>query len=125
MSRRGAAWLLAIPLSLTGSEAAHWLAYRIVYPDPVLRSQVLAAAGHGYLSAAPAAAALAVAVVTVSLAARVVAGRRAGTQALPSARPFLVLAPLAFALQECGEELATGHLPTLAPYAPTFLPGLA
>jgi hypothetical protein len=34
------------------------------------------------------------------------------------------VAPLAFALQECGEELATGHLPTLALYAPTFLPGL-
>src|SRR5580704_17949854 len=107
MSRRGAAWLLAIPLSLTGSECAHWLAYRIVHPDSVLRAQVLAAGGHAYLSLAPAAAALAVA-----LAARIVAGGLAGTQALPSARPFLVVAPLAFALQECGEELATGHLPT-------------
>jgi len=41
-----------------------------------------------------------------------------------AARPLLALAPLLFALQECGEMLAAGHSPFTALDAPTFLPGL-
>jgi hypothetical protein len=124
MNRRGAAWLLAVPLMLTGVECAHWLAYRIVYPDAYTRAQVLAASGHGYLSEAPTAAAVAAAIVLVALVARVAGG--GGRTAAPVALParLLALAPLAFGLQECIEELASGHSPFLAFYAPTFLPGL-
>ena len=38
--------------------------------------------------------------------------------------PFLVVSPLAFALQECSERLLVGGWPFAAVLAPTFMPGL-
>jgi hypothetical protein len=52
-------------------------------------------------------------------------GQRGSHRATASLTPFLALAPLAFALQECGERLATGGWPLSAALEPTFLPGIA
>src|SRR5438552_2781573 len=121
MSRRSLAWLLSMPLLVAGAEAAHWLAYRFVYPDPYARSQALAQSGHGYLSHAPTFFAAMGAIALCSLLARTF---RRGARAHVSLLPFLLLAPLAFALQECAELLFAGVSPLAALLTPTFMPGL-
>jgi hypothetical protein len=35
--RRAAAWLLSLPLMIAGSQVAHVLAYRFVYPNAHIR----------------------------------------------------------------------------------------
>jgi hypothetical protein len=47
--RRAAAWLLSIPLMVVGSEVAHVLAYRWVYPQAQVRLRALLATGHSYM----------------------------------------------------------------------------
>ena len=47
--RRAAAWLLSIPLMVVGSEVAHVLAYRWVYPEAQVRLRALLATGHAYM----------------------------------------------------------------------------
>jgi hypothetical protein len=123
MNRRGAAWLLALAFLAAGTECAHWLTYRFVYPDPYTRATVLAASGHGYLSDWPAAAALGGALVIVALLARVFGRPGRADSPIPLAS-LIALAPLSFALQEAIETMVTGHSPFLALYAPTFLPGV-
>ena len=49
--RRGLTWALTVPLLLGGIEAAHALAYRLVYPQ--LHARVLLATGHAYLAWLP------------------------------------------------------------------------
>jgi hypothetical protein len=124
--RRRLTWLVAVPLTLAGSQAAHALAYRIVFPQSSLRLHVLAATGHGYLARLPLVLALAGAAGLVGLAAAVAdAARGRRVHDLP-APAFAVLPPLAFALQEVLElSLHTGTLGWRAVLAPTFLPGLA
>jgi hypothetical protein len=122
---RVAAWLLALPIALAGSGAAHTLAYRLVEPDAHERAHLLAASGHAYfeharlLAAAAAVVVLAAFVRQAALAAR---GRDAP-------RPPLVVAlvpPLAFVLQEHLERaLHGGSFPAAAPLEPTFVVGLA
>ncbi len=123
MNRRRAAWLVALALLAAGTECAHWLVYRLVFPDEFTRAQVLASSGHGYLSDWPAAAAFGGALVIVALAVRVFGRPDRADSSLPPAS-LLALAPLAFALQESIETASAGHSPLLAAYAPTFLPGL-
>lgn len=125
MSRRVVAWFLSVPLIVAGVEGGHWLAYRVVYPDPYLRAQALADSGHHYLSYAPLFFALLGAVALCAFGLRVF---RRGTPELETARvsllPFLLVSPLAFALQECIERLFVGGWPFAAVLAPTFMPGL-
>ena len=78
LMRRGLAWLVAVPLMLAGSQVAHVLAYRIVYPQASIRVHDLVETGHGYMSALPLALGVAGAVVVLSLAA---SGRRCGARA--------------------------------------------
>ena len=47
--RRAAAWLLSVPLMVVGSEVAHVLAYRWVYPQAQVRLRALLATGHAYM----------------------------------------------------------------------------
>jgi hypothetical protein len=119
-------WLFALPTIVAGTEAAHVLAYRLVFADANLRLAFLAATGHGYARWLPLALAAAVAcalVGVVAAAADTARGRRVG-QLSPLA--FAVLPPLAFALQELLElSLHTGGLAWHAFAEPTFLPGLA
>jgi hypothetical protein len=124
--RRGLAWLVAVPLILAGSQAAHVLAYRWVYPEAHVRVLTLASTGHGYLAQLPIALGVGGAIALVSLlvvALDAARGRRA--RPLP-AWAFAVLPPLAFVVQEVLElSLHTGTLAWHAVFAPTFLPGLA
>jgi hypothetical protein len=124
--RRRSIWLVALPAMLAGTEAAHGLAYRLVFPQATLRFHVLAATGHGYLAWLPLVLALAGAAAAIGLGAAVldtVRGRH--VHALPPFA-FALLPPLAFALQEVLElSLRTGTFGWHAIAAPTFLPGFA
>jgi len=120
-------WLLSAPLMLAGLELGHAAAYRIVYPDPYERAQILAASGHGYLSYSPTVLAVAGAFALCALfhhgaSTRVV--EETGMLRVP-AGPFAALPLAAFALQEHLELLIhTGTLPFGATLEPTFLIGL-
>jgi hypothetical protein len=122
--RRGLAWALTLPLVLAGTQAAHALAYRLVYPQASVR--ILSATGHGYLAYLPAALGLAGAVALAALCvAAVDAARGVSARKLP-AWAFALLPPAMFVVQELLElSLHTGTFGWRALTAPTFLPGLA
>jgi hypothetical protein len=123
--RRGLAWLFALPLMLAGSQAAHVLAYRWVYPSTDVRLHALFMTGHGYLDRLPfvLAAGGAVALVALVFAAGD-AARGRHVERLP-ASAFALLPPVAFVLQEVLERsVHSGTFVWQAVEAPTFLPGL-
>jgi hypothetical protein len=124
--RRSLAWLVAVPLMLAGSEAAHALAYRFAYPDLHVRVQALLVTGHGYLRWLPLALGVAAAVVALSLLVTAVdAARGRAPRGLP-AWAFALLPPMAFVVQEHLERLLhTGVFPWHEAGTPTFVPGLA
>jgi hypothetical protein len=123
--RRSLAWLISLPLILAGSQVAHVLAYRWVYPDAQVRLAALVRSGHGYMSLLPFALGVAAAVTLLSLAvsgADAARGRR-GRPLPPWAFALLPLA--AFTVQEHLERwLYSGVVPWHEVAAPTFLPGL-
>ena len=110
--RRSLAWLVAVPLMLAGSEAAHALAYRLAYPELHVRVHVLLVTGHGYLRWLPLVLGIAAAVVALSLLVTAVdAARGRAPRGLP-AWAFALLPPLAFVVQEHLERLLhTGVFP--------------
>jgi hypothetical protein len=124
--RRSLTWLVAVPLLVAGSQAAHALTYWIVYPGTSIRVHALALSGHGYLDRLPLVLAVGLAIALVALVVAVLdASRGRQARSLP-AWAFGVLAPLAFALQEILElSLHAGTFAWHAVAAPTFLPGLA
>jgi hypothetical protein len=124
--RRSLAWLVAVPLMLAGSQVAHVLAYRIVYPQASIRLHALLETGHGYMSALPLVLGIAGAVVALSLVATICdAARGRGVRALPP-WAFALLPVFGFALQEYIERwLDWGFLPWYAALQPTFLIGIA
>ncbi|HVS85331.1 MAG TPA: hypothetical protein VHD91_06850 [Gaiellaceae bacterium] len=123
--RRSLAWLVALPLMLVGSQAAHVLAYRWVYPEAGVRLSALVSTGHGYMSLLPFVLGAAAAVTVVSLALTALdAARDRAARPLP-AWAFALLPPLGWVLQEHLERwLYSGVLPWHEFAAPTFLPGL-
>lgn len=123
--RRGLTWLVAVPLIVAGSQAAHALTYRLVYPGTPFRARALLATGHGYLDQLPLVLGVGLAIAVVALLAAVLdASRGHPARELP-AWAFGAVAPLAFALQELLElSLHTGTFGWHAFAAPTFLPGL-
>jgi hypothetical protein len=123
--RRGLVWLFALPLMLAGSQVAHVLVYRWVYPSPQLRVHVLLTSGHGYMEKLPVLFALAGAVVLVSLLVGVADAARGRSVGRLPAWAFALLPPATFVLQEILERsLHTGTFFWQAVEAPTFLPGL-
>lgn len=124
--RRGFAWLVAVPLMLAGSQVAHVLAYRIVYPQARVRLHALIETGHGYMGALPLVLGVGGAIVALSFVASVAdAARGRRVRALP-AWAFALLPVLGFAIQEYLERwLAWGFLPWYAGLQPTFLVGIA
>jgi hypothetical protein len=123
--RRGAAWGLALPLALVGSQAAHALAYALVYPQAGTRSLTLFATGHAYLTWLPVAFAGAGAAAAVSLAATALDATRGRPARNVPAWAFGLVPPAGFVLQELLElSLHTGTFGWRAILAPTFLPGL-
>jgi hypothetical protein len=123
--RRSLVWLSALPLMLAGSQVAHVLAYRWVYPSSHVRLHELLATGHGYMDRLPLAFGIAGAVVFVSLLVGVAdAARRRSLRALP-AWAFGLFPLMAFVLQEILERsLLTGTFVWQAVESPTFVPGL-
>lgn len=123
--RRFALWLVALPLMLAGTECAHALAYRIVYPEASVRWQVLAQTGHGYLGWAPLVLGVAGAVIVAGVASSVVdATRRREFRPLP-AWAFASLPLVGFLIQEFLERwLSAGALPWWMFEQPTFRVGM-
>jgi hypothetical protein len=123
--RRGLTWLVTVPLLVAGSQAAHLLVYRIVYPGTPVRARVLLETGHGYLDRLPLVLGVAGGVALVSLVvAGVDASRGRPARSLPP-WAFGLLAPAVFVLQEYLERsLHAGTFAWHAAAAPTFLPGL-
>jgi hypothetical protein len=123
--KRSSPWLFAIPLMLAGSQAAHVLAYRWEYPNPVVRSRVLAATGHGYLHYLPLVLGLGGAVLLVALLFAIRDVRRGvALRALP-AWAFALVPPLGFSLQELSERALEGGVAGWSTMLePTFLVGL-
>jgi hypothetical protein len=124
--RRSLVWGVVVPLMLVGSQAAHALAYRLVYPQAHARTLALLATGHSYLAWFPVVIGVAGASLAASLLLVTVDGAR-GREArgLPPLG-FALLPALAFALQEFLElSLHMGTFGWRAVLAPTFLPGLA
>jgi hypothetical protein len=123
--RRSVAWLFALPLIFAGSQVAHVVAYRLVYPSSELRLRELLSTGHGYMEQMPLVLGIAGAVAAVSLLVGVLdAARGRRLRALP-AWSFALLPLASFTLQEILERSL--HAETLvwrAVESPTFLPGL-
>lgn len=117
-------WALTLPLLLGGIEAAHALAYRLVYPQ--LHARVLLATGHAYLAWLPLLLGVSGALALVALvAAGIDAAHGRSPRDLP-AWAFAVVPPVAFVLQEVLElSLHLGTFGWRAVFAPTFLPGVA
>jgi hypothetical protein len=122
--RRGLAWALTLPLVLLGTQAAHALAYDLVYPQA--HGRILLETGHGYLTWLPLTLALAGAVALAALGvAAADAARGRPARELP-AWAFAFLPPATFVMQELLElSLHTGTFGWRAFLAPTFLPGVA
>ena len=129
MSRALIVWLLAVPLAVGASQAAHGLAYRLVAPDAHSRATLLAASGHAYLAYLPVALAVASALVAFAFLSEVrhlAARGQSAAAARPSAWYFAALAPAIFCFQEHFERLAeTSSIPFTSALEPTFVVGLA
>jgi len=118
-------WAVVLPLMLAGTEVAHALAYRIVYPIASVRWHVLATSGHGYMGYAPLVFGIASAVLLAGLASMVVdLVRRRPSRPLP-AWAFASLPIVGFTVQEFTERLlATNSLPWWMFEQPTFRVGV-
>jgi hypothetical protein len=126
MNRRVIPWLLSVPLLLGGTEVAHWLAFRLVYPDRFERAQVLAQTGHGYFSWLPMFAGIGAALLisAVFLHGREVSRGVSGSAQKPPLSRFALLPPLAFTLQEHLERLFHNGTLLGVVLEPTFMLGL-
>jgi hypothetical protein len=123
--RRSVAWLSALPLILAGSQVAHVIAYRLVYPSSHVRLHELVSTGHDYMEQMPLVLGIGGAVASLSLLVGIAdAARGRRLRALP-AWAFAALPLLSFTLQEILERSL--HAETFvwrAVESPTFLPGL-
>src|SRR5579872_4066222 len=107
--RRAAAWLLAMPLMVAGSQVAHVFAFRLVYPQANVRLEALLATGHGYIVGYPAFLPLLFGVLGGMVLVGFLWGigcdlRRGGGHAAVPAWAFGLLPPLGFAIQEFVER---------------------
>ena len=127
MRRRLLAWGLTVPLAVVGSQAAHWLAYRLSVPGGEQRTRILASTGHSYLAWAPAGIAVCTVLAACAFALQVRALTRGNRGAVaPSPWMLAALGPAIFGLQEHFERLAAdGVFPWTAVAQRTFLIGLA
>jgi hypothetical protein len=123
--RRLAAWSVALPLMVAGSQVAHVLAYRLAYPQMQVRLHALLVTGHGYMARLPLLFAACAAIELVALCTAVVGSLRR-KPALPApAWAFGLLPPLGFAVQEFLERCFYGaSFPWWMVLQPTFRIGL-
>jgi hypothetical protein len=118
--------LLTLPAVVGGSLAAHFVTYLVADPNAHDRARLLAETGHSYMSRP---ALLLVVLLTVFavgglLAVHAEVHGRAGGRV--SAWPYLIGAPLGYAmLEHCERLFSSGTLPTNLLTTPEFLIGLA
>jgi len=128
-SRRLATWLLSLPLMIAGTQLAHVLAYRLVYPDAHVRLSRLLLTGHAYMVGSLGYLPLVLAVVG-ALDLLAVGWVFAGSVRRSLQRPvpplaFALLPPLCFTLQELIERWLCGSsFPWWVVLQPTFRIGL-
>jgi len=127
--RRGVAWLVSIPLVVAGSQVAHWLAYRLVYPQAELRARDLLATGHEYMLGRigflPVVLGAVGALELVALAWTVACVIRSRPQAPVPPWAFALLPLVGFSVQEFLERwLAGSSFPWWMVEQPTFRVGL-
>jgi hypothetical protein len=128
--RRAAAWLLAMPLMVAGSQVAHVVAFRLVYPQAHVRLAALLATGHGYMIGYPAFLPLLFGVLGGTALVGFLWGigcdlRRGGGAGAVPAWAFGLLPPLGFAIQEFLERWFMGvSFPWQVVLEPTFRVGL-
>jgi hypothetical protein len=126
MTRRGAAWLLALPLALASWLGAHCLAYWLVSPGATSHMGLHHESGHAYLGYTPAIAVWGLALLAAGLLLCVGQGLRGRRPSRPPVRLFVLLPPIGFAVQEHLERLiGTGAIPLDLVLEPTFVTGLA
>jgi len=120
--RRGAAWLVTLPIALVGIEAAHALA-NAVFGSPEEAGELFAS-GSSSAGLVPLLAALALGLLLVGLGGRV-AGWWLPCRARLVALPFALLPPVAFVVLELVEGvLHRGAVPWDAALEPTLVFGL-
>jgi hypothetical protein len=128
--KRVAAWLLSFPLIVAGTQVAHALAFRWVYPGAHARLDQLLVSGHGYMVGGRAYLPIllgALGAIELVGVGWVLAGsvRRSMQRPVP-AWAFALLPVLGFVLQEFLERwLAGASLPWWIVLQPTFQLGLA
>jgi hypothetical protein len=126
--RRLTAWLLAFPLMVVGSQVAHVLAYRLVYPDAHVRVAQLLATGHGYMGTpayVPLLLGLVLAAELVWVGSALLSSVRRTLHRPVSPWAFALLPMLGFTLQELLERwLAGSAFPWWMVLQPTFRVGL-
>ena len=128
--RRVAAWLLSLPLMIAGTQVAHVLAYRWVYPNAHIRLSELLATGHSYMVGMHGYLPMVLGIVgalDLVAAGWVFTGsvRRSLQRPVP-AWAFALMPLLCFTLQEFLERwLAGASLPWWIVLLPTFRIGLA
>jgi hypothetical protein len=126
--RRLATWLLALPLMVVGSQVAHVLAYRFVYPNAQVRLSELLSTGHSYMGASayvPMLLGLAFAAELVGLGWVLAGSLRRSLRGPVPAWAFALLPMLGFTVQEFLERLLSGaSFPWWIVLQPTFRVGL-
>ena len=123
--RRLAAWSVALPLMVAGSQVARVLAYRLVYPQMPVRLHALLVTGHGYMARLPLVFAACAAIELIAFVTAVVGSLRRRAAPPVPAWAFGLLPPLGFAVQEFLERWLSGALfPWWMVLQPTFRIGL-
>jgi hypothetical protein len=126
MLKRGAAWLVWLPLAVASWLGAHCFAYWLVSPGAEQHMGLHAERGHAYLGYTPAISIWGLALALAGLVLCVGEGLRGRRLSRPPLRLFALLPPVGFAVQEHLERLvATGGIPHDLWTEPTFLVGLA
>jgi len=126
MRRRLLPYLIPAALTLAGSLAAHFLAYRIASPHDHERERLLEGTGHGYLNYVPVILACLLALVAVGLGGEIAHAIRGGSRRPVRVWQFGLVPFVAFVLQEHLERyFHSGGVPLDLALEPLFLIGLA
>jgi hypothetical protein len=126
MTRRVAAWAIALPLAVASWLGAHCLSYWLVSPRMEGHMGLHADHGHAWFGYGPSLVIWGLALVVAGLALCVGEGVRSGRPSGPPARLFALLPATGFVVQEHVERLiGTGSIPIDLVAEPAFLVGLA
>jgi tellurite resistance protein TehA-like permease len=127
-NRRRLSWILAVPLMVAGSTAAHSMGSLLSAPavaagaDRDGGAELARRADHGYVTSLPVIAGLLIAIAIIGLGVHVHRAARGGRDMRTSPVWFIALPPLGFAIQEVVERLLHAEsLPFNPAHEPAFL----